>query len=204
MVKFQGLVQPHNPSWALHFVKVRDNLLSILKDIPILSIEHVGSTSIPDLLAKPVLDIDIVVPNNDVLETARSALVAAGYTDLGEMGIKDRVGFRQPGNPHWKTGAAGPAEGISWEDEMRRNVYVVLDGSTALKNHRDVQRVLLEDRELRNRYGEVKRELAERDLDDLRPLREYRMGKNAIMLEILRKAGWGEEELEEVRKANLE
>jgi hypothetical protein len=118
------------------------------------------------------------------------------------MGIKDRVGFRQPGNPHWKTHATGPAEGISWEDEMRRNVYVVVEGSTALKNHRDVQRVFLEDGELRNRYGEVKRELAERDLDDLRPLREYRMGKNEIMLEILRKAGWGEEELEEVRKAN--
>jgi GrpB-like predicted nucleotidyltransferase (UPF0157 family) len=204
MVKLQGLVQPHNPSWALHFAKVRDNLLSILKEIPILSIEHVGSTSIPDLLAKPVLDIDIVVPNNDVLESARTALVAAGYTDLGEMGIKDRVGFRQPGNPHWKTDATGPAEGVSWEDEMRRNVYVVLEGSTALKNHRDVQRVLIEDGELRNRYGEVKRELAERELDDLRPLRTYRLGKNEIMLEILRRAGWGEEELEEVRRANLE
>jgi GrpB-like predicted nucleotidyltransferase (UPF0157 family) len=201
MVKI--LVEPHNPSWALHFAKVRDDLLFILKDIPILSIEHVGSTAIPDLLAKPVLDIDIVVlPNTNAFEAARSALVAAAYTDLGEMGIKDRVGFRQPGNPHWKTGAAGPAEGISWEDEMRRNVYVVLDGSTALKNHRDLKRVLLEDKELRMRYGEVKKALAGRELDDLRPLREYCKGKNEIMLEILKRAGWGEDELEEVRRAN--
>jgi GrpB-like predicted nucleotidyltransferase (UPF0157 family) len=203
MVKI--LVEPHNPSWAVHFAKVRDDLLSIFKDIPILSIEHVGSTAIPDLFAKPVLDIDIIVspsPNNDVFESARSALVAAGYADLGEMGIKDRAGFGQPGNPHWKTRATGPAEGITWEDEMRRNVYVVLEGSTALKNHRDLKRVLLEDRELRIRYGEVKREIAARELDDLRPLMEYCRGKNEVMLEILRKAGWDEEELEEVRKAN--
>ncbi|KAE9364020.1 putative UPF0157 protein YqkA [Stipitochalara longipes BDJ] len=195
------LVESHNPSWAVQFAKVRDDLQSILKEIPILSIEHVGSTAIPDLLAKPILDIDIVVSPHDAsaFEAARSALVTAGYTDLGEMGIKDRVGFRQAGNPHWKTAADGPRDGTSWEEEMRRNVYVVLEGSVALKNHRDLKKVLLEDESLTKRYGEVKRVLAEREMESVR---EYSRGKNSIMLEILEKAGWSENELEEVKKSN--
>jgi GrpB-like predicted nucleotidyltransferase (UPF0157 family) len=193
-------LEPHNPAWAVHFSKIRDDLQDIFKDIPILSIEHVGSTSIPNLLAKPVLDIDIVVPATS-LPPARLALVSAGYTDLGEMGVTDRIALRQPGNPHWKTNAPGPREGVSWEEEMRRNVYVVVEGSVALRNHRDLKRVLMEDGELRERYGEVKRGFLERMGGEVESLREYTITKNGIMIEILRKAGWGEE-LEEVRRAN--
>jgi GrpB-like predicted nucleotidyltransferase (UPF0157 family) len=48
-------IEPHNPAWSLKFNHVRTDLEKILKHIPILSIEHVGSTSIPGLPAKPVL-----------------------------------------------------------------------------------------------------------------------------------------------------
>jgi GrpB-like predicted nucleotidyltransferase (UPF0157 family) len=64
----------------------------------------------------------------------------------------------------------------------------------------DLKRVLLQDEGLRKEYGNVKLELAEKEFVDMD---EYCRGKNEVMLKILRKAGWSEEELEEVRKANL-
>jgi GrpB-like predicted nucleotidyltransferase (UPF0157 family) len=72
------------------------DLQEILKGIPILSIEHVGSTSIPGLVAKPVLDIDIVV-TPETLPATRAAMASAGYTDLGERGVPDRYSSLQPG-----------------------------------------------------------------------------------------------------------
>jgi GrpB-like predicted nucleotidyltransferase (UPF0157 family) len=91
------VIEPHNPAWEAEFARVRDHLHQILEDVPILSIEHVGSTSIPGLSAKPVLDIDIVV-TPDTLAATRAALIAAGYVDFGEMGVPGRVAFRQPGH----------------------------------------------------------------------------------------------------------
>ena len=83
--------------------------------------------------------------------------------------------------------------------EMRRNTYVILEGTIALKNHRDLKRMLLEDAALREEYEDVKMHLAGRELQDID---EYCRGKNEILLKILKSAGWNEEELEEVRKAN--
>jgi len=187
-------IEPHDTAWDLEFQTVRGDLYNVLKDVPILSIEHVGSTAIPGLLAKPILDIDIVVtPDN--LTAARNAMVAAGYRDLGEVGVPGRVGFRQPGHE-----LSQAATGVIYKaKEMRRNTYVVLEGSVALKNHRDLKRVLLEDASLREEYGRVKQELSQRELENIA---EYCRGKNEILLKILKSAGWNEEELEEVRKAN--
>lgn len=187
-------IEAHNPAWEAEFVRVRDDLHHILRDIPIVSVEHVGSTSIPGLLAKPVLDIDIVVKHED-LAAARAAMAAAGYIDFGEMGVPGRVAFRQPG--HDRSQAAAAMTGAA--TEMRRNTYVVLEDSVALKNHRDLKRVLLQDAALREEYGGVKKHLVARELEDVD---EYCRGKNDILLRILKSAGWNEEELEEVRKAN--
>lgn len=188
------VIEPHNPAWEAEFARVRDDLHKILEDVPILSIEHVGSTSIPGLSAKPVLDIDIVV-TPDTLAATRAALIAAGYVDFGEMGVPGRVAFRQPGHEHSQA-ATGLIDNSS---AMRRNTYVILEGSAALKNHRDLKRVLMQDVALRKEYGDVKQHLAAREVQDVD---EYCRGKNEILLKILKGAGWNEEELEEVRKAN--
>jgi GrpB-like predicted nucleotidyltransferase (UPF0157 family) len=188
------IVQPHNPAWDAEFLRARDDLHKILQGIPIVSIEHVGSTAIPGLHAKPILDVDIIV-TPDALAAASAAMVAAGYRDLGEMGVPGRVGFRQPGHEHSQA-ATGV---IDKSKEMRRNTYVVLEGSVSLKNHLDLKRVLLQDAALREEYGDVKMKLAAREVNNID---EYCKGKNEILLKILKSAGWNEEELEEVRKAN--
>ena len=191
------IVEPHNPAWHVLFTKYRTNLERILEGIPIVSIEHVGSTSIPGLLAKPILDIDIIVKPESV-QSASEALVAAGYENRGNKGVPDRTIFRQPGLARRYRGIESTKD--DEEDlEIIRNTYLVLDGSPALRNHLDLKRMMLENADLRDEYGEVKRKLVESGVEDVD---EYCMGKNEVMLKILRKAGWTEDELEEVRKAN--
>jgi GrpB-like predicted nucleotidyltransferase (UPF0157 family) len=89
-------LSPHSPSWALKFLEVKITLEQCLSNAPYISIEHVGSTSIPGLLAKPVLDIDIIV-TLEQLPAVRKALSEAGYLDQGECGVPGRFQFRQPG-----------------------------------------------------------------------------------------------------------
>lgn len=86
LVDMRVTIEPHNPEWPLKFSEIHDQLHDILKDVNIISIEHVGSTSIPSLMAKPVLDIDIIIQTSS-LEAARNALKIAGYTDCGEMNV---------------------------------------------------------------------------------------------------------------------
>jgi len=186
------IVEPHNPKWLSQFAEVRKQLQEILKDVPIVAIEHVGSTSIPGLPAKPILDIDIIVARSS-LELARSALVGAGYLDAGELNVPGRWVMRQPASDFQQETKGGI--GV-----MKRHTYVCVEGCLSLRNHLDLKRVLLEDEELRKEYGNVKLELREKEFVDMD---EYCRGKNEVMFKILRKAGWTEDELEEVRKANL-
>lgn len=185
-------IEPYSPAWAAEFRQTKVSLEKILKDIPICSIEHVGSTSIPGLAAKPVLDINIIV-TSETLPSVRAALVSAGYFYCGEMNVPGRFAFRQPGYGQ-KEAAWGHSDG-----EMRRNTYAMIEGCVALKNHMDIKRVLTNDEDLREEYGRVKKQLEEREFTNIG---EYVMAKNEILWKILVAAGWNAEDLEELRKAN--
>ena len=188
-------IEPHNPAWITEFQKAKASLEAILKDTSIRSIEHVGSTSIPGLPAKAVIDIDIIV-TAETLPATRQALVSAGYFDCGEMNVPGRFAFRQPG--FGQRDAAWGSK-VTGSGEMRRNTYAMIEGGVALRNHLDMKRVLMSDEALREEYGQFKIRLSEREFNNIG---EYATAKNDILLKILRKAGWSEEDLEEVRKAN--
>lgn len=157
------ILEPHNPSWALEFLTLKSTLSTLLVDLPIKSIEHVGSTSIPSLLAKPILDIDIVISATDfpaVLERMKEG----GYTHLGECHLPGRHAFWQPG-ASLRTGepmrwieveGEETVDEFGWKGktvkrvrERRINTYVCFEDSLSLRNHRDLKRVLMEDAELR-------------------------------------------------------
>jgi GrpB-like predicted nucleotidyltransferase (UPF0157 family) len=72
---------------------------------------------------------------------------------------------------------------------MRRNTYIVLEGSIALKNHRDLKRVLLEDEKLREESGDVKKRMVAGRVQNID---EYCRGKNVVMFKILERAEWSE------------
>src|SRR4051812_40991976 len=98
-------VESYSPAWPAQFEKVAAQLRAALATVPTATIEHVGSTSVPGLAAKPILDIDVIVPGDDIAD-AVEALERAGYTHRGDLGIADREAFHAP------------------DDDPRRHVYV--------------------------------------------------------------------------------
>ena len=85
----------YDERWPVWFENCPQRYEAALSEVSYLSIEHVGSTSVPGLAAKPIIDIDIVVERDDVA-AAIGALEAIGYESLGEMGITDRWAVRAP------------------------------------------------------------------------------------------------------------
>ncbi len=172
-------VVEHDPSWAQRFVELRGRYLDALAQVPVVSIEHVGSTAVPGLAAKPVIDIDIVVVRQHV-DDAIAAMERIGFESRGELGIPDRWALAAPsGFP-------------------RTNTYVVVDGSLSLRNHLGVREVLQRDGVLRDEYSAVKRSLAATctDIDD------YVVGKSTILGRVLAAAGWTPGELAELAEIN--
>ena len=58
------------------------------------AIEHVGSTAVPGLAAKPVIDIDVLLAANDAMPNAIARLAAIGYEHEGDLGVAGREAFR--------------------------------------------------------------------------------------------------------------
>lgn len=187
------ITESYNPQWAVKFLEIQETLQKILRDVAIDSIEHVGSTSIPGLRAKPVIDIDIIIRQSS-LKAADAAMVEAGYTSLGELDIPGRYVFREPG--YGKLDAAhGPRE----DGEPRQNTYVCIRGCESLRNHLDVKRILLQDEQLREEYGQVKAGMADTDFEHID---QYVARKTEILCKILRAAGWDEERVAPIMDIN--
>jgi GrpB-like predicted nucleotidyltransferase (UPF0157 family) len=161
-------VVDHDPVWAERFGALRSEYAAALSAarVPVVAIEHVGSTSVPGLAAKPIIDIDIVVEESHV-EAASAVLVSLGFTPLGELGIPQRRAFTAPDR------LAGTA------------TYVIVAGSLSWRNHLAVRDVLRADRRLRDEYGEVKKRVGATAAD----IYAYGAGKNAMVQRILQRAG---------------
>jgi GrpB-like predicted nucleotidyltransferase (UPF0157 family) len=172
-------VVPYDPDWPMRFLGIRADIGAALGVVPVVAIEHVGSTSVPGLAAKPVIDVDVIVNRPDLM-AAIGALERIGYRHRGDLGIADRHSLAPP------------------NDGQRRNVYVVVEGSLALRNHLAVRDALRSDRALRSRYGALKRRLVGQTDD----IDTYVAGKTRLLLSILRGAGFTDDELAAVRAAN--
>lgn len=89
------VIQPYDARWPEDFEIIRARLAAALGDTA-LRIEHVGSTSVPGLAAKPVIDLDIVIARETDLPRAISKLQVIGYRYEGEKGIPGRHAFGAP------------------------------------------------------------------------------------------------------------
>ncbi|ORX36855.1 GrpB protein-domain-containing protein [Kockovaella imperatae] len=179
-------VVPYNPEWPAHFEFIRAQLDDALADfLPKEKYEiiHVGSTSIPGLAAKPIIDLDIVVDAEDIME-ATMALTANGYTYAYEANGIDRMVFRYDKHA-LDSGASKPTE----DGTPRRAVYLNKRTGAALLNHLIVQRTLMNDPELRKEYGDVKLEL----VGEHSSIGAYGGKKNPVLSKILEKGATPEE-----------
>ena len=179
------IVLPYDPKWALDFQTLEAELEHLLHATTYLKIEHIGSTSVPGLAAKPVIDIDVVISSHAQLAAVSAALTANRppyYQAIGERGITDRFVFLT---------RAPPA----------RNVYVCIEGSHALRNHLLVRNTCRADEEVRDRYGLEKLRLAELEWENIDA---YCEAKNEVVQWVLKRAGMDEEEREKIRSANTD
>jgi GrpB-like predicted nucleotidyltransferase (UPF0157 family) len=161
-------VVEYDPGWPARFEELRQEYAGAMAGagVPVVAIEHVGSTSVPGLAAKPVIDCDIVVAGPDVAAAAE-VLAGLGFSPLGELGIPLRWAFREP------------------DRLARTNAYVVVAGSLSLRNHLAVRGTLRSDPGLREQYAAIKRRVGAvaANIDD------YGRGKNAVIQQILAAAG---------------
>jgi GrpB-like predicted nucleotidyltransferase (UPF0157 family)/RimJ/RimL family protein N-acetyltransferase len=173
------VVREYTCQWPLAFEYLRVRLLSAVGDIAV-AVEHVGSTAVPGLAAKPIIDLDVVVEGSDVT-LAIERLRSLGYRHRGDLGIPEREAFtRPPGLP-------------------AHNLYVCPKGSRALRNHIVVRDRLRRDPDAAAEYGKLKMRLAKRFPDDID---SYIAGKTDFILRLLRENGFEGEELAEVERMN--
>jgi len=118
-------VVEYDPAWPERFEVLREEYATAMSAaaVPVVAIEHVGSTSVPGLAAKPVIDCDVVVAEAHVA-AASSVLMSLGFAPLGQLGIPLRWAFKEPARL------------------SRTNTYVVVAGCLSLRNHLAVRDVL--------------------------------------------------------------
>lgn len=92
------VVLPYDPKWKDDFTAIQAELEAALGDLA-LGIEHVGSTSVEGMAAKPCIDVDVVIPDNSVLGEVIERLAVIGYLHEGNLGIEGREAFRYTDKP---------------------------------------------------------------------------------------------------------
>jgi GrpB-like predicted nucleotidyltransferase (UPF0157 family) len=90
------LISAYNPEWVNHFEKIKEKLLDALVGICV-TIEHIGSTAVPGLSAKPIIDMDIVYNEVSEFEYIKSRLQSVGYYHNGNQGVQGREVFKRNG-----------------------------------------------------------------------------------------------------------
>jgi GrpB-like predicted nucleotidyltransferase (UPF0157 family) len=87
------VIVEYNNEWPILFCKIRDELWKNLSSI--IAIEHIGSTSIKGMCAKPIIDIDIVINNETDFVKTKEELEKISYYHNGNQGIIDREAFNR-------------------------------------------------------------------------------------------------------------
>ncbi len=173
-------VVAYDPAWPILFAQLYADLWPLVADVA-LSIEHVGSTSVPGLAAKPVIDMSIIVPSEREIAVVIARLATRGYRHLGNMGIEGREAFERP------------------IDSPRHSLYLCPQGSLGIQNHLAVRDYLRAHPDMAQTYGALKQELAKRfpyEID------RYVEGKTDLILKILSAQSLEPEQLANIERAN--
>ena len=96
------IVLPYDAAWESAFEAIKAEIQTALGDL-MLGIEHVGSTSVKGMSAKPCIDIDVVIRDYSVFDAVVQKLDAIGYIHEGDLGIQDREAFKYADKPHLMT-----------------------------------------------------------------------------------------------------
>lgn len=158
----------YDPLWPAKFEELATRIRAVLGD-RIVGVEHVGSTAVPGLAGKPVIDLDVVLASADEHEPVMLKLVEIGYSAEGDLGPRASWAFRSTGTgvPHY--------------------LYLVMEGESELKRHRLFRDELRSNPGLRDQYSVLKRGLAAQSPKDRSP---YSRGKSGFVRETFKSMGY--------------
>jgi GrpB-like predicted nucleotidyltransferase (UPF0157 family) len=159
-----AVVSEYDPRWPEAFERLRDRLDAALAGVAHAT-EHVGSTAVRGLAAKPIIDVDVVVGDETAVGMAVKALAAAGWQHEGNLGIKGREAFLPPA------------------DAAYHHLYLVVAGSRPHRDHIDLRDFLRSHPGHAARYAALKRKLAVLLETDRAA---YARGKEDMITEFLR------------------
>lgn len=184
-------IHPYCPEWKSQFESLREHLTIYLKN-EFVGIEHVGSTSVPGMSAKPVIDLDIVIKSDlTVMKKVIEQLEGLDYLHRGYMGISGREAFKQISD---KTPLS--SSGKKWP---KHHLYVCTEDSLALKNHLTLKKHLLDHPEKVIEYSQLKKDLAKKFPNDIDA---YVDGKTDFIVNILKKEGISDSEARLIEDEN--
>lgn len=143
------LIQPYKESWVEDFQAIKKILNEALIDVQI-SIEHVGSTAVPGLASKPIIDIDIMFSNNVAFDDIKIRLERIGYYHNGNQGIPDREVF--------KRGKTTAKQDVL--DFIIHHLYFCPAASEELQRHILFRDYLIADEKARIQYQNLKYDIA--------------------------------------------
>jgi GrpB-like predicted nucleotidyltransferase (UPF0157 family) len=174
------IVVDYDDAWPVTFDLLRARVWPVVADLA-LGVEHVGSTSVAGLAAKPIIDMSIVVRDRGGVPPAIERLATIGYVHRGNLGIEDREAFDHPA------------------DLPRHNLYLCPEGTIGIVNQLAVRDYLRRHPDAARRYGELKKGLAAQFPNDIE---SYVFGKTDLVLEVLRAAGLTAEQLADIERVN--
>lgn len=163
------IVLPYDRAWKTAFEEIRRELDAAIGDL-ILAIEHVGSTSVEGLSAKPCIDIDVIIRDYTVFEAVVQRLAAIGYTHEGDLGIPEREAFKYTDKPHLQ----------------KHHLYVCPQDSAELHRHITFRDYLRTHPEAVRKYGAVKETAARLFPEDID---QYIAYKAPCIAELYRECG---------------
>jgi GrpB-like predicted nucleotidyltransferase (UPF0157 family) len=161
-------VVPPDPAWQEEFQKESQQLAWVMGE-NIIAIHHIGSTAIPGIYAKPVIDFLIEVKSIAKMDEQNAAMTTIGYEAMGEFGLPGRRYFRKNRSPEIRT----------------HNVHIYEVGSPEITRHLAFRDYMIAHPDDAQQYSELKRQLAKHYPHDIEG---YMDGKDEFVKTMEKKA----------------
>ncbi|WP_018392588.1 GrpB family protein [Bacillus sp. 37MA] len=161
------IVTDYDDDWIQFFRTEAKKIREIFKD-EIVEIHHIGSTAVPGLKAKPIIDIMSIVKDIKIVDTFNAKMVEIGYEALGELGIRGRRYFRKGG-----------------ENRTHQIHIFQFDNEFEIERHLAVREYLISHKDEAIKYGELKERLA---VEFPKDIEGYSDGKDNFVKNLERRA----------------
>ncbi|NJL60577.1 MAG: GrpB family protein [Methylacidiphilales bacterium] len=165
-------VVAHNPHWKQEFER-ESKLVADALGNNVITVHHIGSTSIPNIYAKPIIDMLVEVANIDQVDAFNLSMIALGYEVMGEFGIPGRRFFRKDIN------------------QIRtHHIHTFKVDSYDVNRHLAFRDYMILHPEYAQKYSDLKQDLAKKFPNDIQ---SYMDGKNGFIKDMEKHAlAWRE------------